>query len=81
MVVSTPTYHIVSNIHPPEAGGPLQLGTIVDNLQELTPLNEGEEIEVGPDFLSSWRRVEVHVSNGCSHFQRATTLETYFSGA
>ena len=46
MVISTPTYHIVSNIIPPEAGGPLQIGTIIDTLQELTPLNGGEEIEV-----------------------------------
>jgi hypothetical protein len=50
MVISTPTYHIVSNIIPPEAGGPLQIGTIIDSLQELTPLNEGEEIEVFPFF-------------------------------
>lgn len=46
MVVSAPTYHLVSNIVPPDAGGPLQIGTIINSLQELTPLNEGEEIKV-----------------------------------
>jgi hypothetical protein len=42
MVISLPTYHIVSNILP----GRHKLGTIVNNLQDMTPLNKDEEIEV-----------------------------------
>ncbi|KAF2823606.1 hypothetical protein CC86DRAFT_372543 [Ophiobolus disseminans] len=46
MVISAPTYHIVSNVLPETAGGRHKIGTIVDNLQVLTPLNEYEEIEI-----------------------------------
>jgi hypothetical protein len=51
MVVSTATYHIVANIVPPDAGGPLEIGTIIDSLQELNPLNEGEEIKLAHERM------------------------------
>lgn len=61
MVVSMPSYHIVANVVPPEAGGPLQIGTIVDSLQDLTPLNEGEELEVKFCSLKSECGVELNI--------------------
>lgn len=44
MVVTTPTYHIISKVLPPPKG-PLKLGTVIDNLEDLTPLSDSLEIE------------------------------------
>ncbi|EEU34302.1 uncharacterized protein NECHADRAFT_85629 [Fusarium vanettenii 77-13-4] len=44
MVVTTPTYHIISRVPPPPQG-PLKLGTVIDSLEELIPLSDSLDVE------------------------------------
>ena len=47
MVVSSPTYHIVGKV----PLGHIQLGTLIDDLGDIVPLNPNEELNLGQDRL------------------------------
>lgn len=80
MVVSSPTYHIVSNIIPEYAGGRHRLGTIVDNLKDMTPLNEYEEIEVC--YISQCRASSLRSTHDATHLRvHGKDLSTLISHA
>jgi hypothetical protein len=61
MVVQIPTYHIVSKVPAPPKG-PLKLGTIIDSLEELNPLNAGAEPTIDESRQFSFHEEEFEIT-------------------
>ncbi|KAH7348963.1 hypothetical protein BKA65DRAFT_271692 [Rhexocercosporidium sp. MPI-PUGE-AT-0058] len=61
MVVQLPTYHIVSKVPAPPKG-PLKLGSIIDSLEELNPLNAGAEPTIDKSRLCSFHEEEFEIT-------------------
>lgn len=64
-----PTYHVVPRFDMAAKGGPLELGTVVNNLLKLRPLNRGSIIPIPPNL--SYEPVKHHgVTEKWSHLQK-----------
>ena len=61
MVVPIPTYHIVSKVPPPPKG-PLKLGTIIDDLGELNPLNLGGEPQIDQSRIFTFHEDDFEIT-------------------
>jgi hypothetical protein len=61
MVIVIPTYHIVPRVPPPPLG-PLKLGTIIDSLEDLNPLNLGNELQVDKSRIFKFHEEDFEIT-------------------
>lgn len=64
-----PTYHVVPRFDIAAKGGPLELGTVVNSLQKLRPLNRGAIVPIPPSL--SYEPVKHHgITEKWSHLRQ-----------